>query len=369
MKIGIIGGGQLARLLILENNELDYHFTVLAEKDIANLYELCDFRTYDSSDPSMLVDFIKQCDVVTIEEFNLSTDVLEMLQQSSVVDKLFPQPKSIARFADKVKEKDYFRFMRVPTNEYRAVYSKDHALMAAESLTFPLYIKSRGNSATATNQLVQNTDELKALPENVFTHALIEEKTEFNNEISITGCRDQFGNSAFYDLSLNIADQGSLYTSKNTTAHPLFETAKNYLQRLMISLNYVGVCTLKFFEVNGELIANSFSPRPHESANWTIDATTCNQFSNHLQVISGKKVGNINRFTDATIFNLTTAHPDNALPSYIKYYDYKTPKTAEHRLGHLTIVRSSFKSVDEYHNAVNHFIAKFKVENSSAVND
>lgn len=370
MKIGIIGSGQMARLLISENTENKYSFAVLAEKDIANLKELCEFHAYDSNKPSMLIDFIQSCDVVTVESEFLSADVLRMLQESPVVDKIYPRPKDIAQFTDKVKEKDYFRFMRVPTNEYRAVHSKDHALMLAETLTFPIYLKSReGSNQKGIKQLFTHLDDLNNAPETLFDHAILEEKVTFQNELSITGCRDKFGKTAFYDLSLTITENGSLHTSKNISKHPLFETAKNYLQRILTGSNYIGVCTIKFFEVEGQLIANQLSPGPHESANWTIDATTCNQFINHLRVISGKQLGHIQSFTDATILNLISSHPDNALPSFIKYYDYKTTSKNSSRLGHLTVVRSSFKSADEYHNAVNYLTKNFGLENRKAVND
>lgn len=353
MKVGIIGSGQLARLLITENAELNHDFHVIANNDTAKIADMCHLTIDEKNDESTLKAFCNNCDVITFENENIPASHLTMLE-THFSKKIHPKATIISQFNDRIKEKDCFRFLRIPTNKYHALYSKDHAISAANELSFPVVLKQRTNTYDGKGQhLLKTMAELEALTDYPFSNAILEEFVDFDGEVALTACRDKLGNTVFYDMSYNIAEKGLLRVSQNIKEHPLLEKAKSYLQRLVTATDYVGCCTLEFFQKGDELIANEFSPRVHNSAHWTIDATNCNQFQNHIRAITGQSVADPASFTDATMLNVISTHPESNLPASVKYYDYQKEAKPNRKLGHITLLRSAFDNTSDYLNAVN----------------
>ncbi|MFI3215766.1 MAG: 5-(carboxyamino)imidazole ribonucleotide synthase, partial [Methylococcales bacterium] len=282
MKVGILGGGQLARMIALAGYPLGIRFIFLDPSVGACATTLGDHLHGDYHNETLLAELAKRADVVTYEFENVPANVAEFLAAHTNV---YPAPNALAVAQDRLVEKDFLNEIGIPTALYQAVDSLSNLQQAMQRIGYPAILKTRTQGYDGKGQSILRSasdlhsswQKLDGLP------AIVEGFVAFSREVSIIAVRSVSGELAFYPLSENVHREGILRVSESCENDSMQAKAEDYVTKLLTALNYVGVIALELFEVNDELIANEFAPRVHNSGHWTIEGAETSQFENHLR--------------------------------------------------------------------------------------
>jgi len=290
MKVGVLGAGQLARMIALAGYPLGVDFIFLDPSADACANRLGEHLLGDYNDPRLLAQLAERADVVTYEFENVPADVAEFLASHTQVH---PSPEALAIAQDRLIEKSFFHDLDIPTPTYAAVNSFEDVEQAMSMIGWPAILKSRTLGYDGKGQsLLKSADDLKSAWELLAgAPAIVEAFVPFNREVSIIAARNVSGAIVFYPLSENFHRGGILRVSECCDNDPMQQQAESYISRLMEELDYVGVLALELFEIDGKLIANEFAPRVHNSGHWTIEGAETSQFENHLRAILDLPLG------------------------------------------------------------------------------
>jgi 5-(carboxyamino)imidazole ribonucleotide synthase len=228
--------------------------------------------------------------VVTYEFENVSMRGVEYLSQRV---RILPPPEALRVKQDRLREKRLFPDLGIPTADFLPIDAEHDVREAAEWFGFPLVLKARERGYDGKGQLiVEGEAELESLYGHLPNTPLMAERfVAFDREVSIVAVRGRDGETAYYPLAENVHQQGILQSSMSRPADPIAAKAKEYAERLLTHLDYVGVLALELFQVGNELLANEFAPRVHNTGHWTIEGAETSQFENHLRAILGLPLG------------------------------------------------------------------------------
>lgn len=343
MKIGVLGGGQLGRMLGVAGLPLALEpvFWEPERSACANIVgeHLC--APYE--DEAALAQFVNAVDVCTYEFENVPSAALKKLAAQVPV---YPPLRALEVSQDRLIEKQYLADLGIRTAPYAAVDSEQDLRAAVTQLGLPAILKTRRFGYDGKGQFVLRSEEdvataWKALGGSAL---ILEGFVPFQREVSIIAARGRDGEAVFYPLSENVHRDGILFTSRALLDDELQKPAEVIVKRLLDALDYVGVLCLELFDVNGELVANEFAPRVHNSGHWTIEGSETSQFENHLRAVAGLPLGSTACVGFPAMVNIVGVHPD--LPSLLKlpqvhvHYYAKTEKPAR-KLGHITVRANS----------------------------
>ncbi len=341
MNIGILGGGQLARLLILSGKPLGMDFTVLTEKVSPTTRDLASHVLGDLSEQQVLDQLLDAADVLTFENENIPVAAVNYLSKYKNV---FPNSEILALAQDRLSEKTLFQKLAIPTNVFYAVDSVDDLQDAVKQLGFPFILKSRRDGYDGKYHYRMNAaSDIDALAsKNDLQGHIAEAFVDFDYEISALATRDQQANVVCYDICENQHHQGILHKTFNRADHSLLELALGYLKEIMLAVDYVGTMALEFFVKDNTLLANEIAPRVHNSGHWTIDACYTSQFENHIRAISGLPLGDSRSFMACEMTNVIGQWPDrNKLlqTSGLCLHDYQKAPRLKRKVGHFVVRR------------------------------
>ncbi len=308
MKLGILGGGQLARMLALAGYPLGVEFVVLDPSAEACATHVCEHLLGDYHDTALLAELAERADVVTYEFENVPAEVAEFLAAHTVVH---PAPKALAVAQDRLIEKNFLRDLGIPTPSYAAVDSLAELEQLMPEIGWPAILKSRTQGYDGKGQSVlRSTADLAAAWELLQgVPAIVEGFVDFTREISIIAVRNVAGEVVFYPVSENLHRGGILRVSECRMDDPMQQLAQDYVARLVTALDYVGVLALELFEVDGQLVANEFAPRVHNSGHWTIEGAETSQFENHVRAVLGLPLGSTAPVGHAAMVNFIGGVP------------------------------------------------------------
>lgn len=282
-------------------------------------------------------------DVVTFEFENVSAAALEAIASKASVA---PPIHALEVSQDRLSEKQLFATLGIPTAPYRPVDSLGELTAAVEALASETILKTRrfGYDGKGQARIAPGGDAAHAWAAVGEVSCVLEGLVEFERELSIIAVRSSTGEFATYPLAENVHRTGILRTSTApATVDPTVAAlAGEYAAALLNELDYVGVLALELFELGGELIANEFAPRVHNSGHWTTDASPTSQFENHIRAVLGFPLGATGPVADCVMFNLIGGAPELeallAVPgAHVHFYD-KEPR-AGRKLGHVTVTR------------------------------
>jgi 5-(carboxyamino)imidazole ribonucleotide synthase len=339
MKVGVLGAGQLARMIALAGYPLGVDFIFLDPSADACANRLGEHLLGDYNDPRLLAQLAEQADVVTYEFENVPADVAEFLASHTQVH---PAPKALAVAQDRLIEKTFFHDLDIPTPAYAPVDSLESLEQAMSIIGWPAILKSRTLGYDGKGQsLLKSADDLAfAWEQMAGAPAIVEAFVPFNREVSIIAARNVSGAIVFYPLSENFHRGGILRVSECCDNDPMQQQAESYISRLMEELDYVGVLALELFEIDGKLIANEFAPRVHNSGHWTIEGAETSQFENHLRAILDLPLGATTPVGKAAMVNFIGGLPVTkeilAIPhAHLHLYD-KAPRKGR-KVAHATV--------------------------------
>jgi 5-(carboxyamino)imidazole ribonucleotide synthase len=320
--VGVLGGGQLGRMLALAGIPLGLSFRFLDPSPGAPAREVGELLVGAYDDPDLLDRLADRAEVVTYEFENVP---VEAARRVGAV----PDARALEASQDRLAEKQLFRRLGIPT-----------APIDDEVTEFPALLKTRRLGYDGKGQRLVETRP-GAGPGHVPDDHVLEGLVQFRRELSLLSVRGAGGETAFYPLVENVHADGILRSSRAPAADAPQAQAEEYATRLLDELGYVGVLALELFDVEGELVANELAPRVHNTGHWTIEGAATSQFENHLRAILGLPLGSTAVPGEVALLNVIGRAPDHAavlaIPGAHLHLYGKEPR-AGRKLGHVTLL-------------------------------
>lgn len=343
MKVGILGGGQLGRMLALAGHPLGLEFRFLDPSPEAPARHVGHLVCAAYDDREALARFADGLDVVTFEFENVPVGSLEFLASRV---RVAPTPAALGIGQDRFAEKSTFTRLGIATNAFAVADSAAGFVDAAMSLGLPAVVKTRRMGYDGKGQWVARTrEELERIAAAVSDcrGLIAEAHVPFQRELSILSVRSQSGETRFYDLVQNYHAGGilreSLAPAPNLSAR-LVEQARGAAARLLEHTHYVGVLAIELFDVDGRLLANEIAPRVHNSGHWTIEGAAISQFENHLRAVCGLPLGSTATVGASAMLNLIGEAPATAGMLAVEgahVHLYGKSARPGRKIGHVTI--------------------------------
>lgn len=343
--IGIIGGGQLGRMLAMAAARLNFRTVILEPQADSPAAQLADRQIVaEYSDPVALGELAALCDVVTYEFENVPVEAAEMLARNVAV---FPPPRALQVAQDRLTEKRFLNGCGIETARFHAVDSQADLETALADFAGKGVLKTRRMGYDGKGQRVFRGPQDR--PEGAFAALgdvplILESFVAFEREISIIAARDPDGGIACYDPAENVHRDGILDTSTVPAriSEATATTARDSAAKLLAALDYVGVVGIEFFVLpDGMLIANEIAPRVHNSGHWTEAACIVSQFEQHIRAIAGLPLGDPVRHSDCVMTNLIGDDID-AVPAWLSRSNVlvhlygKSEARPGRKMGHVT---------------------------------
>lgn len=355
MRIAVIGGGQLARMLALTGLRLGMDFSFLVEKSnqremrcIEGLGKIVLHE--EGCSPRQLYQKLGMPDVITVEKEQVDIELLRELQAYCPVR---PNPKALTVCSDRYQEKQWLDSLGIPTANYTYLAQAGQADQQTYP-DFPLFAKSTRQAYDGRNQFVlKDQKDLTAFARAGRPGAwIVEEGIDFDREVSLIVVRSLYGDVTCYPITENIHRKGillySISPSPNVSA-AVQATLQQYAKRLVDSLDYIGVLAIECFLKGDQVIVNELAPRVHNSGHWTASTNVSCQFENHLRAITGLKLGATSGPEVNGMLNLIGVEkpPVHLLTerSFLHWYN-KIPRPGR-KVGHINFRHASFSDLVE----------------------
>jgi 5-(carboxyamino)imidazole ribonucleotide synthase len=344
VKIGVIGAGQLGRMLALAGYPLAQQFVFLDSAADSPGGQVAPIITGAFDDPRSLERLAAGVDLVTYEFENVP---VAALQQVAATHPVWPPVEALRVSQDRLLEKQLFTRLRIPTPPYRAVDSLAELRAAVQEIGLPCVLKTRrlGYDGKGQRYLRKPADLEPAWQALGATPLILEGFVDFEREVSIVGARSTIGEVRAYPIVANQHRAGILRVTLAPYRHPLLQKAAEvHLKRLLRHFDYAGVLTIEFFVCKGRLVANEMAPRVHNSGHWTIEGAATSQFENHLRAILGLPLGDTSPVGHCAMVNFIGQLPARdsilALPG-VHWHDYGKEPRPGRKIGHCTVVAAS----------------------------
>lgn len=350
LKLGILGGGQLGRMLIQE--AINYNLTTLVLdpdpdapcKHIANKFECGSITDFDT-----VYNFGKKADIITIEIEKVNIDALEQLEKEGKL--VFPQSRVIRLIQDKGVQKQFFKENDIPTAPFQLVNTKNDLIHS--NFPFPYILKQRRDGYDGKGVMKMNT--IADIDHAFDSPSLIEELIDFDKEIAVIVSRNANGDMRTFPMvemefnpEVNLVE---FLISPSTYPEELQQAAEKIALNIAAALNITGILAVEMFVTkDGQILVNELAPRPHNSGHQTIEGNYVSQFEQHLRAIFNLPLGDTRSITNAVMINVLGEKGHDGLAKYsglekimaidgvyIHLYGKKYTKPFR-KMGHVTIV-------------------------------
>jgi len=322
--VGVIGGGQLGRMLALAGIPLGLSFRFLDPAAGAPAGEVGELLAGAYDDPELLDRLADGAEVVTYEFENVPVEAARRVRA-------VPGVAALEVAQDRLAEKRLLRRLGIPT-----------ARIDEEVETFPALLKTRRLGYDGKGQRL-----VEARPRPDPGHVL-EEVVPFDRELSLLAVRASTGETVCYPLSENVHEDGILRRSRAPVADAPQAEAEEYALRILDALDYVGVLALELFETSGRLLANEIAPRVHNSGHWTIEGAETSQFENHLRAVLGLPLGSTELRGTVAMWNVIGTVPRRedvlAMPGTHLHLYGKAARPGR-KLGHVTLLNPTAERI------------------------
>jgi len=316
LQLGILGGGQLGRMVIQEAINYNVNVHVLDPDKNAPCRKLCNrFEVGSLSDFHTVYNFGKDLDMLTIEIEKVNVDALEKLEEEGV--QVFPQSRIIRLIQDKGLQKQFFKQNDIPTAPFQLISTKDNLHNANLSIPYIQKLRRDGYDGKGVKKITSVEDLSTAFEE----PSIIEEWVDFEKEIAVIVARNDRGDiSAFPMVEMEFNPQANLVEfliSPSMLTFDIQQQAEEIAKKIAHDLQIVGLLAVEMFLTKqGEILVNELAPRPHNSGHQTIEGNYTSQFAQHLRAIFNLPLGNVNTRTNAVMINLLGEEGYEGLAKY-----------------------------------------------------
>jgi len=357
-KIGIIGGGQLGKMMILEAKRLGFYIVTLDPGENCPSHSISDEHIVaDFDDERAIRELADKVDVITYEFEHISVTVLEKLEMEGHF--IYPSIASLKIIQDKYSQKMVLKEHDIPIPTFAQVRTIEDIYALGDEFNYPMMLKTTtGGYDGKGNYLIDTKDEApKAYDElgGGSQGLMVEAFIPFQKEISIIACRGIDGQRKIYPVAENI-HKNSILDTTIVPADISKESAK-FAQKIaddvMEVFDGVGTFCIEMFVVDGDIYVNEVAPRPHNSGHYTIEGTKCNQFENHIRAITGLALGNVELISPTVMCNMLGEDSDGTATTVgigeayaknpnLKVHIYgKEESKIGRKMGHLTVTNES----------------------------
>jgi 5-(carboxyamino)imidazole ribonucleotide synthase len=343
--VGILGGGQLARMLALSGAPLGLRFRILDTVADACAGQFAPLIVGDYRDEAALAEFASQVDVATFDFENVPAESAQWLSARIPV---FPNPRALGIAQDRLAEKTLFRELGIPVPDFADVADRAALDAAVAAIGTPCILKTRRLGYDGKGQFrIKSPADVDAAWDALGEQAsrvglILEAFVPFERELSVVAVRGRDGEFRAWPLTENWHVDGVLSASLAPARvdADMAERAFAHARALAEALDYVGVFALELFCRDGVLLANELAPRVHNSGHWTIEGSETSQFQNHLRAVLGLPLGDTRMVGHACMLNWIGAMPDaNGVlrePGG-HWHDYGKEPRAGRKVGHATL--------------------------------
>ena len=351
--VGILGGGQLARMLALSGAPLGLRFLVMDTEADACAGQFAPLLVGDYRDEDALAEFASKIDVATFDFENVPAESAQWLSERVPV---FPNPHALAVIQDRLAEKNLFRETGIPVPAFADITSRASLDAAIASIGLPCILKTRrlgydgkgqfriksraGSAESGPSTADAAWEALGAQAQTV--GLILEAFVPFERELSVVAVRGRDGEFRSWPLTENWHVDGVLSASLAPAMvdDALADTAFDYARRLAEKLDYVGVFALELFCHDGRLLANELAPRVHNSGHWSIEGAETSQFENHLRAVLGLPLGATSMRGCACMLNWIGELPDARAvleTPGAHWHDYGKSSRPGRKVGHASV--------------------------------
>ena len=348
--IGILGGGQLARMLALAAAPLGLRCHVYSPETDSCAFDVVHASTCASyEDEHALARFANSVDVVTYEFENVPAKTAAFLAKRKPV---MPDPKVLEITQDRLVEKDFLTSLKIPTAPYGAVHSATQLAEAVEKIGLPAVLKTRqlGYDGKGQAKIAKGGDPMSAWRLVQSAPCILEGFINFEREVSVVAARSQDGKVECFEVTENEHRDHILYISRvpAKVTPAVAAQARRIATQIAKAFDYVGVLAVEMFVVrkgrNTALLVNEIAPRVHNSGHWTIDGASVSQFEQHIRAVAGMPLGKPLRLGERVeMVNLIGAEVNEAarwlsVPGASIHVYNKGEARARRKMGHITRV-------------------------------
>ncbi len=351
MTIGILGAGQLGRMLALAAQPLGINCIVYDPASDPCAAQVTRHFRGEFEDFQTLFTLVQACDAVTLEFENVPVESALWIAERRP---FAPSPYALEVSQDRLTEKNFFRSLNIPTPPFASVENREDYDRAIHSIGLPAVLKTRRFGYDGKGQeVIRTAADVAHAWEALGGRALILEGfVRYQREFSTIAARGQDGRIVIYPPTENEHREGMLHKSiapAPEISQELVRESDNHIRSVMSSLQYVGVLAIEWFEVDGRPMANEMAPRVHNSGHWTIDGAVTSQFENHIRAVAGLPLGSTAAKGHSVMFNWIGTHPPIEdvlqMPEAKVHWYGKDPRTRR-KIGHVTFNTRTREELD-----------------------
>lgn len=361
-KIGILGAGQLARMMALSGYPLGFEFVFYDPTPDACAGQVGELMTADYHNEVALEEFCQKVDIVTLDFENVPVDTLRFVQKKKPV---FPSPEVLEIAQDRLLEKQFCHTYQIPTTDFETINSLSELKFAAKKFDYDAILKTRRMGYDGKGQYrIKGPESINQVPENLFEQDLIlEKRVPFEREVSVIVARNGLGEVTTWPLCENKHKDGILTTTiVPAKASDLDEQTVDYAKQLAEALNYVGVLVIEFFQTQDAVFVNEMAPRVHNSGHWSIEGSYTSQFENHLRAGLNLPLGSTGMAGMAAMLNWIGAFPEGILSineEHLYWHIYGKEPRPGRKIGHTTLLAAT---PQELHDKIVNLVKKLGVQ-------
>ncbi|CAC9601795.1 N5-carboxyaminoimidazole ribonucleotide synthase (EC 6.3.4.18) [uncultured Gammaproteobacteria bacterium] len=351
MKIGVLGAGQLGRMMAISGYPLNHQFGFSGNSNdepsalLGHMFALED----NADNIESLVAF---ADVITYESENTDVEIVRKINKDIPV---YPGEKSLFTTQHRGREKALFDQLNIPCAPYQIVNTLEELQQAVSKIGPPAILKTTTEGYDGKGQfLMRSEDQIKEAFDSMNgVESILEGFVNFKRELSLIAVRGIDNDHKYYPLVENTHHDGILRLTIAPAQNidpEVQKTAEHYMQTLLDEMDHVGVLTIELFETNDGLVVNEMAPRVHNSGHWSIEGANTSQFENHIRAITGMPLGDTSpTHTVSAMVNIIgkigpTNIALNMANAHLHLYD-KTERD-NRKLGHINITANSLTELE-----------------------
>ena len=307
-KLGVLGGGQLGRMLLAETQKLDIYTVILDANSEAPCAQICnEFVLGDLLDFDAVYNFGKKVDLLTIEIENVNIDALDKLEKEGLT--IYPKPKNLRIIQNKARQKNFYVDHHIPTaafSHYAYLEELKHSYLNS-SIELPFVWKAARFGYDGTGvKIVRNIEDLESLPK---VECITEKLIPFKNELAVIVARNSDGETKTYpvvEMEFHLeANQVEYVICPARIDEKVAQKAQEIALKVVDSFNFVGLLAVEMFQtIDDKILVNEVAPRTHNSGHYSIEASYTNQFEQHLRSILNLPLGNTESKVAGIMVNL-----------------------------------------------------------------